>query len=204
LFGVVFGREPRIFDKSSLICYNIGIKTEVIYMTFRKADKSDILRISEIYSAVIDADTEPGSRIGWIKGVYPVAATAKAALLREDLFVCEREGRVIAAAIINKIQVDVYADCNWEYEASPEEVLILHTLVVDPDEYKKGVGSAFVACYEKMARDMGCTVLRMDTNERNNKARRLYKRLGYREAGIVPCVFNGIPDVMLVCLEKKL
>jgi len=32
----------------------------------------------------------------------------------------------------------------------------------------------------------------------------LYKRLGYREAGIVPCVFNGIPDVMLVCLEKKL
>ncbi|MBR6653148.1 MAG: GNAT family N-acetyltransferase, partial [Oscillospiraceae bacterium] len=78
------------------------------------------------------------------------------------------------------------------------------TLVVDPTEYKKGVGRSFVDYYEQMARDMECTVLRMDTNERNNRARRLYKRLGYREAGIVPCVFNGIPDVMLVCLEKKL
>lgn len=33
---------------------------------------------------------------------------------------------------------------------------------------------------------------------------RLYARLGYREAGIVPCVFNGIKGVGLVCLEKKL
>ena len=44
----------------------------------------------------------------------------------------------------------------------------------------------------------------MDTNAKNAAARRLYSRLGYREAGIVPCVFNGIPDVRLVCLEKKL
>ena len=173
-------------------------------MRYRKAAQSDIARIAEIYSAVIDADTIPGSRIGWIKGVYPVAATAEAALGRGDLFVCEESGRVIASAIINKIQVDVYADCDWKYEALPEEVLVLHTLVVDPLEHRKGVGCSFVAYYEQMARDIGCTVLRMDTNERNNRARRLYKRLGYREAGIVPCVFNGIPNVMLVCLEKKL
>ena len=44
----------------------------------------------------------------------------------------------------------------------------------------------------------------MDTNARNLAARRLYKHLGYLEAGIVSCVFNGIPDVQLVCLEKLL
>ena len=43
----------------------------------------------------------------------------------------------------------------------------------------------------------------MDTNEKNAAARRLYARLGYREAGIVPCVFNGIKGVGLVCLEKR-
>ena len=36
----------------------------------------------------------------------------------------------------------------------------------------------------------------MDTNEKNAAARRLYARLGYREAGIVPCVFNGIKGVV--------
>lgn len=44
----------------------------------------------------------------------------------------------------------------------------------------------------------------MDTNAKNLRARAMYAALGYREAGIVPCVFNGIPDVMLVHLEKKL
>lgn len=32
----------------------------------------------------------------------------------------------------------------------------------------------------------------------------MYQKLGYEERGIVPCVFNGIPDVQLVCLEKYL
>ena len=49
-----------------------------------------------------------------------------------------------------------------------------------------------------------CTELRIDTNQRNTRARKLYKSLGYEEIGIVSCVFNGIPDVQLVCLEKDL
>ena len=173
-------------------------------MTYRKANENDIPQIAKIYDDVIDADNLPDSRIGWIKGVYPTADTARTALLRDDLFVCESDGKIIAVAIINKIQVDVYENADWLYDAKPEEVMVLHTLVVMPSEHKKGVGATFVAYYEQMARESGCTVLRMDTNERNNRARRLYKRLGYREADTVPCVFNNIPNVMLVCLEKKL
>ena len=44
----------------------------------------------------------------------------------------------------------------------------------------------------------------MDTNALNLPARRLYKHLGYREVGIVPTTFNGIPGVQLVLLEKHL
>lgn len=57
--------------------------------------------------------------------------------------------------------------------------------------------------YEDTAKALGCTVLRMDTNEKNAAARRLYARLGYREADIVPCAFNSIPNVRLVLLEKR-
>ena len=53
-------------------------------------------------------------------------------------------------------------------------------------------------------RENGCTVLRMDTNAKNAAARRLYQKLGYAESDIVPCIFNGIPNVQLVLLEKKL
>ena len=123
---------------------------------------------------------------------------------RGDLFVCVDGGQVIAAAIINRIQVPVYAEVGWLYHAEPDEVMVLHTLVVDPLRAGRGYGTAFVAYYESYAKNNGCPVLRMDTNEKNAAARRLYARLGYREAGIVPCVFNGIKGVGLVCLEKKL
>ena len=44
----------------------------------------------------------------------------------------------------------------------------------------------------------------MDTNAKHAAARRLYQKLGYAEPDIVPCTFNGIPNVRLVLLEKKL
>ncbi len=172
-------------------------------MEFIKAEEKHIDAIEGIYSRIIDAQDNGGSYVGWQRGVYPTRQTALASLERGDLFVCIDGGRVVAAAIINRIQVPVYSEVSWLYPAGSDKVMVLHTLVVDPLCAGRGYGTAFVAFYEGYARQNGCTVLRMDTNEKNAAARRLYARLGYREAGIVPCVFNGIKGVGLVCLEKR-
>lgn len=82
--------------------------------------------------------------------------------------------------------------------------MVLHTLVVSPRIKGVGYGTKFVAFYEQYALDHGCRYLRMDTNEKNQAARSLYRKLGYTEVGVVPTVFNGIEGVQLVCLEKKL
>lgn len=136
--------------------------------------------------------------------MYPVEQTAKDAYERDDLFVCEEDGEIPAAAIINQTQVDVYADGKWTYPAKDEEVMVLPMLVVDPQKGKRGIGKAFVAFYEQYATENGCKLLRMDTNEKNVRARVMYKKLGYNEADIVPCEFNRIPGVQLVLLEKRL
>ena len=44
----------------------------------------------------------------------------------------------------------------------------------------------------------------MDTNAKNTNARKLYNKLNYKEVSIITCIFNGIPNVDLVCLEKKI
>lgn len=117
----------------------------------------------------------------------------------------DEEGEVVAAARINQVQVPEYADADWRYkDILDNQVMVLYTLVVDPDTSGKGYGTAFVDYYEKYTLEHNCPYLRMDTNERNTAARRLYKKLGYWEADIVSCVFNGIEGVQLVCLEKKL
>lgn len=171
----------------------------------RKAREEDIDRIEEIYERILLQQDMGKASVGWIRGIYPTRKTAEDSLRAGDLFVLEDGGVVVAAAKINQEQVPAYQGAAWSNPDAPDDqVMVLHTLVVDPAFSGKGYGSQFVKYYEEYALEQGCPCLRMDTNARNETARRLYGRLGYREAGIVPCVFNGIPDVQLVCLEKIL
>lgn len=170
----------------------------------RPATAADLSAVVSIYSRIHDAEADGRITTGWLRGVYPTEATARAALAAGDLFVLEDDGRVVAAARINREQVNVYAQVPWKYPAADDEVMVLHTLTVDPLKSCRGYGRQFLDFYETYARGQGCPVLRIDTNARNTVARAMYAKRGYFESGIVPTVFNGIPGVMLVCMEKRL
>ena len=173
-------------------------------MIIRQANMQDIDAVEGLYDAIHTAEENGKQTIGWIRGVYPVRATAEDALRRNDLFVLEDAGAICGAGIINKTQVDVYRQGNWKYEAPDDQVCVLHTLVISPDRAGRGYGRAFIAYYEQFAAEHGCTELRIDTNAKNIAARSMYKKHGYTEIGIEPTVFNGIPDVQLVLLEKHI
>ena len=174
-------------------------------MQFRKAASVDIPFIAEIYEEIHTEEEAGRVTIGWERGVYPTKATAEAALERDDLFVgVDDNGNIFGAAIINQQQVGVYEGAAWIYPAKDEEVMVLHTLVISPKAAGCGYGEAFARFYEEYARENNCPVLRIDTNERNTRARNMYKKLAYRESDMVPCQFNGIDGVHLVLLEKKL
>lgn len=167
----------------------------------RNATASDIPAVERVYEEIHTAEEAGTQTIGWIRGVYPTRETAEDAVRRGDLFIWE-DGEVLGAAIINQIQVDCYAGADWEYDVPADEVCVLHTLVISPRASGRGCGRAFVRFYEDYARLHGWPELRMDTNARNTRARAMYAALGYHEIGIVPTVFNGIPGVDLVLLEK--
>lgn len=168
----------------------------------RKAEEKDIDAVEKLYDEIHTAEEENKQKIGWIRGIYPVRATAEAALKRGDLFVLENEGEICGSGIINNMQVDSYSKGNWQHKASDEQVCVLHTLVISPSSAGKGYGRKFLDFYEKYALEHGCPELRIDTNAKNAVARAMYKKLGYAEVGIVPTDFNGIPGINLVLLEK--
>ncbi|MCD8011988.1 MAG: GNAT family N-acetyltransferase [Lachnospiraceae bacterium] len=170
----------------------------------RLAQPEDIDAVEDIYNLIHDEEENGNMQIGWLRNVYPVRNTALDALKRRDLFVEEVSGNIVASAIINQLQVPEYADCKWENQVPDENIMVLHTLTVSPKIKGNGYGKAFVEFYENYARKHGCSYLRMDTQSKNIFARKFYNKLGYSEPGVVYCVFNGIPNVELVCLEKKL
>lgn len=170
-------------------------------MNIRRGTVSDLSDVAGIYEEIHDVEEAGEAIIGWVRGVYPTRTTAEAALQRGDLFVLEDEGIVRGAALINQLQIEPYLGAPWRYGG---EVCVLHTLVISPKACGQGYGRAFIRFYENYAAEHGWPELRMDTNERNLRARRLYAGLGYREIAVVPTVFNGIPEVRLVLLEKNL
>ncbi len=190
---------------AALIPEDIFVTQEAVPRAIiRPAAAHDLARIEEIYDTIHTAEEAGKVSIGWVRGVYPTRATAQAGLDAGDLFVLADGGTVYAAGRINREQVPVYAEMPWAHDVPPEQVLVLHTLVVDPAVAGHGCGTQFVRFYEQRARALGCPELRIDTNAKNANARRLYAYLGYREAGVAPCTFNGIDGVALVCLEKWL
>lgn len=172
--------------------------------SFRPAELSDVTAITEIYEKTHELEQKGLSHTGWKKDIYPTEKTAEDAILKGHMYVAESDGKIIASARINNIQEKEYAQVSWKYAADPCDVLVIHTLVVDPDFKGKGAGKSFVDFYETEAKKRGCTVLRLDTNEINTSARVFYKKLGFIESGTIPTIFNGISGVNLVCLEKKL
>ena len=142
---------------------------------------------------------------GWRRGLYPTAETAEESVGRDDMFVQEDEqGNIVGTAIINRNQVDCYVYGDWEYPAADDEVMVIHTLVISDKDGRRGSGHAFLQFYEDYAKENDCPYLRLDTNARNTAARAFYQKHGYKEIGIVPTVFNGIPGVDLVLIEKRL
>ena len=171
---------------------------------FRRATLKDLDIINEIYNDIHTEEEAGRAFTNWKREVYPTKSTALDALTAEELFVEIDSGVIVASARINKKQVAEYANAEWQYSAHDDEVMVLHTLAVSPKAQHKGYGVEFVKFYEKYALENNCRYLRMDTWEKNTIARALYKKLGYREVGIVTSEFNGIGGFKLVCLEKKL
>lgn len=171
----------------------------------RKALPADIPAVAAWFNDEIHTEEEAGrATIGWVRSIYPTRKTAETALGNGDLYVMEEEGRIVAAGRLNQRQEDSYAEAKWEYDAAEAEVMVLHTLVVSPREENRGRGKAFVRFYEDFARKHGCKYLRMDTNEKTAGLAGFIKIWVIKRLEFVPCVFNGIKGVPLVCLEKKL
>lgn len=173
-------------------------------MVIRKAAEGDVEAVAKLYGDIHTAEEMGTLTTGWARGVYPVRATAEMAVKRKELFVLEDDGSIRGAGIINGVQEESYRQADWQYPAADTQVCVLHTLVISPAHSGRGYGRAFLRFYEQYARETGRMALRLDTNVKNTAARAMYAKHGYREIGIVPTKFQGIPDVKLVLLEKHL
>ena len=147
-------------------------------ITIRKATAADLDAVSGIYARIHDEIEAGRASIGWLRDVYPTRATAEAALAQDELFVEEQDGVIVGAAILNKTQVDAYFGAPWEHDVPESEIMVLHTLVIDPRCKGSGLGREFEAYYERYALSHECRALRIDTQRPEHRGPELLPEAG--------------------------
>lgn len=170
----------------------------------RKATESDINAIEALYNELLTHEENTKSWSNWQRGIYPTRATAEKTVALGTMYVLEEKGMIGASMILNDLQGDFYREIPWLYPAKNNEVKVIHTLCVAPSRYGNGYASQMIDFAKEQAKAEGCKVIRMDTYSGNEPAKALYKKHGFRIAGYIDTLLEGLIAEELAMLEIEL
>ncbi len=145
----------------------------------REATLEDLDAIESGYFAHFAHEKEHGAYTVFKEGVYPTRNVAERAMEDGSLFVFEENNTVVGSIIFNQEQPDEYNKICWLCNATPDEVTVIHLVMVHPGMAGKGIGSALVNHAVTVAKENSCTSVRLDTGAQNSPAVALYTKLGF-------------------------
>lgn len=148
-------------------------------MMIEKAAARDAAEVGRLYDSLNDHLMATVNYPGWKKGLYPVREDAVDAIREGTLFVLREGGKIAGTVILSHREEKGYAQAPWGVELEPEQVLVVHTLAVHPQFLSRGVGRRLIEFAIAHAKAQRMRAVRLDVNERNVPAIRLYESLGF-------------------------
>jgi GNAT superfamily N-acetyltransferase len=134
---------------------------------------------------------------------YPNAAVFERDLELAQFWVAEIDGEsgseIAGVAAITTDQEPEYANVGWDIS---EPAIVVHRVAVDPAFRGQGIAAALMLQAEMVARSRGISVLRVDTNTKNEATQKLFPKLGYTLSGETELGFRV--GLRFLCYEKRL
>lgn len=166
-------------------------------MDIRKAESSDIKDIMTIVKKVVPLMRASGN-YQWSDD-YPNPEVFQEDIDKDQLWLGIMDSKVVSVIAITNEQSPEYSDVGWDLN---EDALVTHRLAVDPDLQGAGLARTMMNYAEKLAKERGIHVLRVDTNSENKATQALFPKLGYEYSGIISLRKN--PDLRYFCYEKRI
>ncbi|NLB89982.1 MAG: GNAT family N-acetyltransferase [Clostridiales bacterium] len=148
---------------------------------FQKGKEADFARVCALYQKGI-AHMEAQGLEQWSWGIYPNETLIQEDLAKEESFLLFVKGELAGVFVLNDYQDPEYLSVPWQYGLRP---LMMHRLMIDPDLQKQGLGKAVMDWIFSYGKEQGYDSIRLDTYSQNLGALALYRKMGYRESGIV-------------------
>jgi ribosomal protein S18 acetylase RimI-like enzyme len=128
---------------------------------------------------------------------YPNLFVIREDLEKGEMYGVAENSRILAAVTLNDREPGEYAKVEWENE----KALVIHRLVVDPNEQGRGIGKMLLKFSESFAVQHQYPSIHLDAYSGNPVALQLYERHGYQRRGQVYFPFRELP---YICYEKRM
>lgn len=158
-------------------------------MIIRAAAEQEFDVVQAFYHLLTDAMAHAVYSPGWKKGIYPSDEDLQEALRERTLFVGTEGEEIVAAMVMNHACNEGYGKAEWQIQASPEEVTVLHMLGTHPARRGKGLAKELVAWAIEDAKQRRQKAVRLDVLAGNLPAERLYPAMGFRHIVTIPMYY---------------
>lgn len=163
------------------------------------AAEQEFSEIRSFYHTLIDMMQSAQYKPAWEKGVYPSDEYLLQSLRKQELYVGRWDNTIAAAMILNHAANEGYNGVNWNVDAAPDEVSVIHALGVLPTFGGRGFAKSMVWEAISTARKNGQKALRLDVLSGNHPAEKLYTGIGFQYVKTVRMFYEdtGWTDFML-------
>ena len=150
-------------------------------MMIRKAEISDLENIMLMYKSCVAGMIKNG--IDQWDESYPNTKIIMGDLIAQTYFVVTKNELIIAGINIDQNQDDTYLALDWKDKKN--QFVVVHRLAVKVEFWSDGIGKSLMLFTENLVIEKGLNSIRLDTYSGNPKAMEFYRRLGYRELGVI-------------------
>lgn len=151
---------------------------------FCLADMNDLEAVSMIYDRIHEDLAKTVNYPKWPYHVYPSYQSAYEAISQKELYVYRIDHQIVGSVILNHKQNSGYEQAQWLVDANEDEVLVVHTLAVDPCQKGQGYAGHILKQIQLLALKLNCLAIRLDLTQNNIPARNLYQKHGFYFTGL--------------------
>jgi len=162
----------------------------------RKAVLEDTKEIMEIIAATI-SEMRNYNNTQWDEN-YPQEKDFINDIQRGDLYVSERDGKLVGFICINNIEP---AEYNWLSWSLNGDCMVVHRMAVNSSLRRSGIGTELMKFADNLALASNIRYLKTDTYSINTKMNALFKKCGYALVGEMSFLGKEKP---FYCYEKIL
>ncbi len=136
--------------------------------------------LAELTTLLQDA-VASGASVGFLPPLSEEEARAYWTAVLEDL---AQQSRVLVVArqstrVVGAVQLELATKANARHRAEVQKLFVLQ------QARRRGIGRLLMEAIERIARERGRALLVLDTRL-GDDAERLYRKVGYTEAGVIP------------------